>query len=151
MTILARPANEADAPAICALLRTLAPLLVPDPAAPMAASFMESLGAPAVAARLSAPNYIHLVAKDGPDLRGYISLRDGKHLYHLFVQPEFHGQGVGRLLWQHLLRVAGPGPITVNSSLPAVPVYRSFGFVPSGEPQLHCRPPFVPMVHAGGN
>jgi GNAT superfamily N-acetyltransferase len=151
MTILVRQANEADASAICALLRTMAPLLVPDPAAPEAASFLESLEAPAVAARLSSPNYIHLVAEHGGDLRGYISLRDGQHLYHLFVHPQFHGQGVSRLLWQHLLRVAGPGPITVNSSLPAVPVYRSFGFVPNGEPQLHCCPPFAPMVYAGGS
>ena len=112
--------------------------------------FFESVEAPAVAARLSAPNYMHLVAEHGPDLRGYIALRDGKHLYHLFVQPDFHGQGIGRLLWQHLLQVTGPTALTVNSSVLAVPVYRRFGFVPNGEPQLRCSPPYVPMVYAGG-
>ena len=151
MKVLIRQAQETDAPAICALLRTVAPLIFPDSTTPEAASFLESFEAPAVAARLAAPNYVHLIAESSRDLRGYISLRDGQHLYHLFVQPEFHGQGIGRLLWQHLLQVAGPGTLTVNSSLLAVPVYRSFGFVPSDEPQLHCCPPFVPMVYAGGS
>ncbi|WP_457098139.1 GNAT family N-acetyltransferase [Lysobacter sp. P5_B9] len=151
MKVLVRQARGTDAPAICALLRTVTPLILPDSITPEAASFLESFEAPAVAARLAAPNYIHLIAESGRDLRGYISLRDGQHLYHLFVQPEFHGQGIGRLLWQHLLQVARPGALTVNSSLLAVPVYRSFGFVPSGEPQLHCCPPYLPMVYAGGS
>ncbi|WP_460709495.1 GNAT family N-acetyltransferase [Lysobacter terrae] len=151
MTVLVRQARETDASAICALLRTVVPLILPDPTAPEAASFLASFEAPAVAERLAAPNYIHLIAESGRDLRGYIALRDGQHLYHLFVRPEFHGQGISRLLWQHLLQVAAPRALTVNSSLLAVPVYRSFGFVPNGEPQLHCCPPYVPMLYAGGS
>lgn len=128
----------------------MAPTLVPDQAAPEAASFLDSLEAPAIVSRLRAPNFIHLIAEQENHLQGYISLRDGQHLYHLFVHIESQGQGIARLLWRHLLQVAGPGPITVNSSLPAVPVYRSFGFVASGEPQLQCCPPFEPMVYARG-
>ena len=128
VTIKLRPGIESDGPAICALLQGMVPLLVPDLAMPGAAAFLESLEAPAVAARLTAPNYIHFIAESGGDLRAYISLRDGRHLYHLFVKPGFQGQGIGRLLWQRVLAVAGQQLITVNSSLPAVPVYRSFGF-----------------------
>lgn len=117
---------------------------------PGAAAFLESLKAPAVAARLTAPNYVHFIAESGVDLRGYISLRDGRHLYHLFVKPGFQGQGIGRLLWQQVLAITGQQAITVNSSLPAVPVYRSFGFASAGEPQLDRVPPFVPLVYAGG-
>jgi GNAT superfamily N-acetyltransferase len=143
-----RQAKPTDAPAICALLRAVTPLIVPDPTDPEALRFLESFKEPAVVERLAAPNYFHLVAERGADFFGYIATRDGTHLYHLFVQPELHGQGIGRQLWQQLLRVSGPGPYTVNSSVPAVAVYRSF--VPSGEPQLHRCPPYVPMTYAGG-
>lgn len=147
MTPHVRQANLADAPAICALLRAVTPLIVPDPTDPEAVVFLESLKEHAVAERLMAPNYFHLVAERGADFCGYIATRNGSHLYHLFVQPRLHGQGVGRLLWQHLLRASGPGPYTVNSSVSAVAVYRNFGFTPSGEPQLQRRPPFVPMTY----
>lgn len=151
MNIQVRPSNESDGAAICSLLRKVAPLLAPDPTAPGAAAFLESLESPAVAARLAAPNFLHFLAESGPDLLGYIALRDGQHLYHLFVQPEHHGQGIARLLWHHMLNATDRRPITVNSSLPAVPVYGSFGFVPAGEPQLHCCPPYVPLVYAAGS
>lgn len=104
-----------------------------------------------MAERLLALNYSHFVAERGTEFCGYLATRDGSHLYHLFVRPELHRQGIGRLLWQHLLRVNGPGPYTVNSSLSAVAVYRSFGFVSSGAPQLHCCPPYVPMTYIGGS
>lgn len=151
MTFHVRQAKPTDFAAICALLRAVTPLLVPDPSDPEAALFLESLREPAVAERLMAPNYFHLVAERGPDFCGYIATRDRSHLYHLFVLPELHGQGIGRLLWRHLLRLRGPGPYTVNSSVSAVSVYRNFGFVPSGEPQLHRCPPYVPMTYAGGS
>lgn len=151
MTFKVREGRPSDAPAICALLRALTPLIIPDTTGPGAAEFLESLGERAVSDRLAAPNYLHFVAERGEAFCGYIATRDGSHLYHLFVQPRLHGQGIGRLLWQHLLRTSGGGPFTVNSAVPAVAVYRSFGFAPSGEPQLHRCPPYVPMVYTGGS
>ena len=151
MEFQAREARPTDAPAICALLQAVTPLIVPDPTDPNATQFLESLREPAVSDRLTAKNYFHLVAERGADFGGYIATRDGSHLYHLFVRPELHGRGIGRLLWQHLLSSSGPGPYTVNSTISAVPVYRSFGFVPSGEPQLHSCPPYVPMAYVGGS
>ena len=133
-----------------ALLQRVAPLMVADPTQPELAPFLESLSASAVLARIAAPNYRHFIAESGAGLLGYVALRDGQHLHHLFVQPEFHRRGIGRLLWQHILPLTGQAPITVNSSLFAVPTYRSFGFEPHGEPQLKSHPPYVPMVHPGG-
>lgn len=151
MTFQVREAKPADAPAICAVLRAVIPLLVPDQTNPAAIQLLASLKEPAVTDRLTAGNYFHLVAERANELCGYLATRDGSHLYHLFVRPELRAQGIGRLLWQHLLRVSGPGPYTVNSSVSAVAVYRRFGFVPSGEPQLHRCPPYVPMTYAGGS
>ena len=143
-----RHAVPADAPAIRALLRVLAPTLVPDPDDPAAAPFLESLSEAAVAERLAAPNYLHLVADRDGDLCGYIATRDGSHLFHFFVRPGLQRQGIGRLLWRKLLQVR-PGPYTVNSSLAAVRFYLELGFVPAGEPQrLRC-PPCLPMRYAG--
>lgn len=142
-----RRAEPADAPAIRALLRSVTPLVVPDPAAPGAAGFLESFEEPAVMERLASPDYLHFVAERGGDFCGYIATRGGSHLYHLFVRPDLHGQGIGRMLWEHLLRDNGPGPYSVNSSIAAVPVYEAFGFVPAGAPQLDRCPPFVPMKY----
>lgn len=151
MTIRIRQATKSDSSAICALLQKVVPVLVPDSAAPGAAVFLESITAPAVTARLAADNYVYFVAESGADLLGYIALRDGLHLYHLFVQPEFQRQGIAHLLWQHLLAVVGQRRITVNSSLPAIPVYIKFGFVPTGEPQHRRCPAYAPMVYASGS
>lgn len=147
MTIIVRRGRESDAMAICQLLRVITPLVIPDPTVPEAAKFLESFEGPSVTARLNAANYCYFVAEEGTELRGYIALRDGQHLYHLFVHPMFHRQGIGRLLWQHLLQATGSRTITVRSSLAAVPVYRSFGFTPSGEPQLRRCPAYLPMEY----
>jgi predicted GNAT family N-acyltransferase len=67
----------------------------------------------------------------------------------LFVVRAHQRQGLGRLLWQQALReLCTPNSekvFTVNSSLPAVPVYRSFGFVPAGSPQSVDGISFLPM------
>lgn len=150
MTLQVRPAESTDAPAICALLHSVTHLMVPEPTAPDAIRFLDSSREPAVIERLAAPNFRHLVAERDGKFCGYIAMRDGSHLYHLFVRPELHGQGIARFLWQQILSGDGPGRYTVNSSVPAVGVYRNFGFVTSGEPQLHCHPPYVPMMYTAG-
>ena len=58
------------------------------------------------------------------------------HLFHLFVAAAHQRIGIARALWEQARQLslrAGPiAEFTVNSSLNAVPVYRSFGFVPAG-------------------
>ncbi len=146
-TLRIREARLDDARAIRGLLHVMVPLVLPDPSDPAARPFLDSLTGTAVSDRLVAPNYLHLVAERGADFCGYIATRDGSHVYHLFVRPELHRQGIARRLWRQLLHVAGPGPYTVNSTPSAVAVYRSFGFVPSGQPPPHCCPPYVPMAY----
>ena len=47
-----------------------------------------------------------------------------------------HREGIARTLWHRAreaaLQSGNPGEFTVNSSMVAVPVYRSFGFVQDG-------------------
>lgn len=144
-----REGGEEDAAAIQALLYATIPMVIANPEDPAAAVFMESLGLPAIKARLGDPRYRNLVATRHGKLVGYIATRDDSHIYHLFVDPALHRQGIARALWNELLRRRGNGPCTVNASPAAVPVYRAFGFLEDGNPQLHRCPPFVPMRFGG--
>lgn len=76
------------------------------------------------------------MAQVGSGLAGVAGMRDGSHLYHLFVAERFHGRGIGARLWEVAKREAqeaGADGFTVNASLYAVPIYQRFGFVPTGE------------------
>ena len=61
---------------------------------------------------------------------------EGSHIALFFVDPAFHRQGIGRLLFQAYLAEGGRGRITVHSSPYAVEVYRHLGFSPTAEEQL---------------
>lgn len=79
--------------------------------------------------------------------RSRVGLESANQAGLSMVYPMFHRQGIGRLLWQHLLQATGSRTITVRSGLAAVLVYRSFGFTPIGEPQLNCCPAYLPMEY----
>jgi len=63
-------------------------------------------------------------------------MRDDSHLFQLFVSTRLQGRGIARRLWQRTMRDAvrraGTRHFTLNASVMAVPVYRRFGFMPSG-------------------
>ncbi|AOW15489.1 hypothetical protein LPB072_08290 [Hydrogenophaga crassostreae] len=83
-------------------------------------------------------------------MQGVISLRDGSHLYQMFVPSDLHGQGIGRQLWQHLLTTLADKPhteaITVKASTGAVPVYQRFGFAATGVRTESNGVAYVPMI-----
>ncbi len=85
---------------------------------------------------LDSPRYAYLIAELEGRMAGFIAMRDNKHLFHLFVAAAHQRTGIARALWEQARQLslrAGPiAEFTVNSSLNAVPVYRSFGFVPAG-------------------
>lgn len=95
----------------------------------------------------------YLLAFSGSELAGFIAIRDGSHLFHLFVGRAHQRQGLGRRLWQQALRELctpnSEGGFTVNSSLAAVPVYCSFGFAPAGSTQSVDGISFLPMRRPG--
>ena len=67
---------------------------------------------------------------------GVVGTRDNSHLYHLFVEEPHQGNGYSRELWEVAKAVCiaegNSGLFTVNSSLNAQEVYKSWGFVPIG-------------------
>jgi len=82
-------------------------------------------------------------------LRGVLAERGAGHISLLFVQKEFHRQGISRALMEHytqLCRNAEVEDITVNSSPYAVEVYRRLGFTETGAEQTQKGIRFTPMV-----
>ncbi|MCR4890573.1 MAG: GNAT family N-acetyltransferase [Lachnospiraceae bacterium] len=76
--------------------------------------------------------YRVFAAFEGRKLIGMISIRDGNHISLLFVDEDYHHQGIGRALMRYLcdLLVAEGREtfVTVHSSPYAVDFYHKMGF-----------------------
>jgi GNAT superfamily N-acetyltransferase len=131
-----RPGNPGDANAVASLIGSFQPILTLEPSGAGAEQYRASVSENAERLYLESPRYAYLVAELEGSMAGFVAMRDGKHLFHLFVAAEHQRIGIARALWerarQHSLRAGPIAEFTVNSSLNAVPVYRSFGFVPAG-------------------
>lgn len=63
-------------------------------------------------------------AYDDKELKGVIAAKEErKHICCFFVKAQYHRQGIGRMLWEYLLKNSPSEIITVNSSPHAIPVY----------------------------
>lgn len=146
MTI--RPATPADAGALAALAGALSRFFLADPERPEdAAAFLATMTPAAFAERLADPRFRYLLAEEEGELAGLVALRDGTHLYHLFVAERFHRRGVATRLWEAALAAAGhPDRVTVNASRFAVPVYRRIGFTATAPEVQKDGIAFLPML-----
>jgi GNAT superfamily N-acetyltransferase len=144
-----RAGSPADAEAIAGLIASFQSELTNDPSGAGAEEYLASVSLQAEREYLASGRYRYLLAYSGSQLAGFIAIRDGSHLFHLFVGRAHQRQGIARLLWErvlHELCVSGSeGVFTVNSSLSAVPVYQAFGFAPAGSVQSMHGISFVPM------
>lgn len=144
-----------DARALSRLVCSLGKYFLADPERPEDADFFFTEMAPGpTRERLENPDYRCWVADTGQDIVAMIIIFQGRHLYQLFVEPEWHRQGLARRLWARARRDAeangDTGPFTVNASLFAVPVYERFGFVSNGEVQHVHGLAYLPMVLSPG-
>jgi GNAT superfamily N-acetyltransferase len=134
-----RTGSPSDAEAVAGLIATFQSELTDDPSGAGAEGYLASVSVHAEREYLASARYRYLLAFAGFELAGFIAIRDGSHLFHLFVGRAHQRQGLARRLWQQALRELctpnSEGVFTVNSSLSAIPIYRSFGFVPVGSTQ----------------
>ena len=144
-----RVGSPSDAEAIAGLIASFQSELTDDPSGAGAERFFASVSVQAESEYLASARYRYLLAFSGSEFAGFIAIRDGSHLFHLFVGRAHQRQGLGRRLWQQALRELctpnSEGVFTVNSSLSAVPIYRSFGFAPADSTQSVDGISFLPM------
>lgn len=143
-----RPAVTADSAAIASLIQSVAHYFSSDPTGGDAA-FLSTISETAILAYITNPRFRYIVGCVGGELAGVAALRDNQHVYHLFVSPARHRQGLATSLWQHLqnrsINSGNTDGFKVNSSLYAVPVYLRWGFIPIGDPQIKDGISFQPM------
>jgi len=144
-----RAGSPTDAEAIAGLIASFQSELTDDPSGAGAEQYLASVSVQAEREYLASERYRYLVAYSDSQLAGFIAIRDGSHLFHLFVERKHQRRGIARRLWERALEelcVPGnDGGFTVNSSLSAVPVYQAFGFVPAGSIQSAHGISFLPM------
>jgi len=127
-----RAAMVSDAAAISELVLGFRHEYLLDPTGKGAEEFLTSVSAEAERGYISSSRYYYLVGEVEGVLVGVIALRDGTHVFRLFVARHFQRQGIARGLWSRARQALGPVDqamtFTVNSSPKAVPVYRRLGF-----------------------
>ena len=144
-----RVGSPVDAEAIAGLIAGFQSELTDDPSGAGAEAYLVSVSVQAESEYLASERYGYLLAYADSRLAGFIAIRDGSHLFHLFVERSCQRQGIARRLWERALKeLCAPGSeggFTVNSSLSAVAVYQAFGFVPAGAIQSMHGISFLPM------
>lgn len=147
--VIAQPSQAAE---ISRLIQGLAHYFVAAADSAAAQPFLSTFQPEAIGALLANPAYRYHAATAGDAMLGVCALRDHRHVHHLFVASDAHGQGVARSLWSHADADArahgGNGAYAVNSSVYAVPVYERLGFVATGPVQTRNGVRFVPMAKA---
>jgi ribosomal protein S18 acetylase RimI-like enzyme len=145
--LIIRPARAMDAPHISELICDLLPFMTLDPAGAGAERFVSSMRTPAIAGYVLDGRYHYLTGWLDGQLAGVVAVRDGSHLFHMFVARALHGRGIARQLWGAVRddRL----DYTVNSSMHAQPLYEKLGFVATG-PRIEAEGvAYVPMRLGG--
>ena len=140
-----RKAKVDDAIKIKALISSLSHLYLENKNGPIPAWFLKTLDVSEFERRLKNDWFTHFVYVDGNDIVGYISMRGGCHLCHLFVAEKYQRKGLSRALWNYATLDVKPKVYTLRSSIYAVPVYKRFGFIESGAAEVRDGICFQPM------
>ena len=133
MSVNIRSAEISDSKAISELILPLAKKYVcPTCDASVHDILLNSMSEDNVGKYLST-NYNYVIAVTANDeVVGVAGVRDNTHLYHLFVDDNFQGNGLSRQLWEAVkeesIKNGNSGIFTVNSAVNAESVYSRFGF-----------------------
>lgn len=146
-----RKAEMSDTGSVAELVRSLSHYYLEDGLNELPEWFNATLTDSAFEARFSDCEYFNFVAEIDGSIVGYISVKAGFHLYHLFVASGFQNQGIAKCLWQHCVNHLSIEQCTVRSSLFAVPVYSQFGFCVSGSVAFKDGIGFQSMVYSGAS
>ena len=126
-----RPASYADIPLLSQLVNGLSHYYLSDDSKNIPNWLQETLTETAFLARLDDKVYQHFVAEIEGKIVGFIAIKQPNHLYHLFVDENYHGYAIGKKLWQYAVKQLDLDNQTIilRASLFAVPFYQKLGFV----------------------
>lgn len=127
-----RIATNEDVTQIVQLVSSLSHYYLNDSSNELPSWLSETLKANAFFERISSTEYINFVFEQSGMIVGYISLKGGSYLYHLFVSEKFQGNGIACQFWQHAKENSQANSYSLRSSIFAVPVYKRFGFTEIG-------------------
>lgn len=116
------------------------------------APYFEEKGVIAFRNSISNPEIINELviygAYENESLIGVIATRNkGNHIALLFVDKKYHRRGIGRKLFEVVLKNSTANIITVNSSPYAIGFYHKLGFVDIGREQTRDGMIFTPMKY----
>lgn len=144
-----RKAEIIDIGSVAGLVRSLSHYYLEDGQEELPRWFSTTLLDSSFVDRFRSIEYHNYVADDNGLVVGYISIKNGFHLYHLFVSPNYHNHGIAKSLWHFCVNELKINSCTVRSSLYAVPVYSKFGFKVTGDIAFKDGIGFQPMQYAG--
>ncbi len=102
--------------------------------------FLESTSKEKFEEIISSPEYLVFCCLENDDVIGLISLQHLSKIVQLFVHPMARKRGVASMLWsfakEYSLKSGSSGQYWLRSSSVALPVYKTFGFIPEGERQV---------------
>ncbi len=127
-----RKVAEQDINDIRALIRSLSHYYLSNKNDELPRWFLNTLTFEQLLDRINSDDFIHVLYILEGEIVGYIAIKTDGHVYHLFVSERAQGQGIAKALWTHVKLECKCESYTVRSSIYAVPVYKSFGFVESG-------------------
>jgi len=150
LNITIRSALPGDAHIISALIRAEAHHCTAHPGGDGAEQFFSSITPEAIAGYITSPNFIYLLGCMDSQPAGVVAVRDGRHLYHLFVAAKFQRRGIASNLWAQAkakaIESGNAQGFTVNATPFALPVYERFGFEIQGARVEENGVAFVPMI-----
>jgi len=91
-----------------------------------------------------------IIATIDSEIIGMIEVRENRYISLLFVEKNYHGQGIAKKLFLELLKLCkqrNPGidKFYVHASPFSIPVYRKLGFVETDEMQEEFGIKYLPM------
>ena len=91
----------------------------------------------------------YLVAEYNDVIVGVIAIKDFSHMFHLFVDKDYHQRGIAKMLWQDMrsysFEKGNRGFFTLNSTTYALPIYQRWGFEITSEAKRAYGIRYTPM------
>lgn len=147
--ILIRKAEGKDSAQISHLITQHLDTILTDPKRSSTQTFLKSVEPEAILENLKSEHFFYLIATFQEDIVATIGMRNGNHLFHLFVAKQAQGHGLASKLWQvakKLCQEQGHDFVTVNATPNAEMVYLHFGFKPTGPLTVKNGVAFIPMA-----